>query len=261
MAANADAVAHAIVAAGSARWPALETDGDTVRLACARWPAPLSVLPEDPAETYLAIACLLDRGAALRAFETEYLAPALAAVRRRGLSSDDLAEVGQRVRVRLFVDRRADAPVILHCVGRGRLAALVRVVAVREAVRLRGQPQPTELTAERMAEPDLRGLDDARHRVAKRAFAEAAAELSARDRCLLHLHYVRDVGGARIAAMYAVHRSTAARWLESARLRLLEAFERRVRALVPDTEPRARYEAWFHSQLELSLSRILGAAA
>lgn len=256
----AETRAQALAAEGRRCWPDIKPS-PRLLAAVERW----SRLPERPGvdlrEVYLALACVEGSPAAMRLFEERYLdsvEPALAAQR---LGPDELAEVRQRVRIRLFVQQRDDLPVVMHYAGQGRLGGLVRVVMIREAVRLRSSPATAELTLEALdaRDPELAFTDGERQELARQLFARAAAALTGRERCLLRLHYVRGVSGAQIALMHGVHRATAVRWLESARLHLLQAFSRELRALAPELS-RGQHEqlaAWFNTHLELSLSRLL----
>ncbi|MCY0994660.1 hypothetical protein OV203_46475 [Nannocystis sp. ILAH1] len=264
MQSSADARVHAIVAAGRRDWPGIEL---TPRLeqAIERHAQTSALAVVDPAEVYLALACLEDSAAAMRLFERRYLASAEPALATYRLGPDELLEVRQRVRIRLFVQQRDGVPVILHYAGQGRLGGLVRVVLVREAVRLRSAATQAALTIEAIEprDPELALADDERQALSKQAFERAAARLSGRERCLLRLHYVRSVSGAAIAAMYGVHRATAVRWLESARLHLLQHLSTELRTLAPNLSPaqREQLETWFDTHLELSLSRVLATSS
>lgn len=253
------------LAEGARAWPRLSPSAVDVDQARRRYPELLASPPDDVGEVWLVLACLAGDAPSMRAFEARYLDPVEGVLRSRGLDADARAEVRQRVRVRLFVAQRDGAPVILHCAGRGRLGGLVHVTAIREAARLRAAARPSALTPETLGhvELDLRGLDHRRRALAKTAFERAAAGLERRDRTLLRLCYARGVSAARIAGMYGVHRATAARWLESARLRLLRSFCRELH----EVEPRMggaelrRFETWFDTNVELSLSRLFATAA
>ncbi len=233
--------------------------------ALQRWGEHFDRDRSDLGEVALTAAAASGHLRAMRAFEHAYVEPAAAVVRRRGLDADEVAEVLQRVRVRLFVDCRKGAPVIVGYAGEGRLAALVRVVAIREAIRLQTAPRAAPLALEDLSETQTRAIlhSPAHQRVAKQAFERAAKRLSQRDRSVLRLHYARGVKCARIAAMFGVHRVTAARWIESARSHLLQKFSTELRDLAPglSRSQRERFDAWFDTNVELSLSRVLASAA
>lgn len=259
---DTDRRAQLLAAAGARRWPDIKPS-PRLTAAIERWARRPERPDVDLGEVYLALACVEDCPAAMRIFEERYLASALPALGRLG--ADELAEVRQRVRIRLFVQQRDDLPVVLHYAGQGRLGGLVRVVMIREAARLRSAPAPAELTIEALdpADPELLVAAGERQELARQVFAEAAAALSGRERGLLRLHYVRGVSGAQIALMHGVHRATAVRWLESARLHLLQNFSRELRARAPglSREQHEQLAAWFNTNLELSLSRLLATEA
>lgn len=218
--------------------------------------------PADPAELFIAIACILDVRGAVQAFEKRYVDSAMSALRSYRLSPDEADEARQRMRVALFVDRRDDAPVLLQCAGYGRLGGLVRVVLVRAAMRLRSNKPLPDLPVELLADgADTHGLlaDDEHQVLLKAAFAHATAALDLRARTVLRLHYLRGVSGSQIGRMHGVHRGTAARWLASARNDLLREVHRYLLAEAPELEqwPAAKLRELVHSRLELSLSRIL----
>ncbi|MCY1062476.1 hypothetical protein [Nannocystis sp. SCPEA4] len=264
MSPSPDALAQTILAAGRRDWPGVELS-PRLEQAIARHARAAAHPVVDPGEVFLALACVEGSAAAMRLFERRYLASAEPALAIHRLAPDELVEVRQRVRIRLFVQQRDGLPVVLHYAGQGRLGGLVRVVLVREAVRLRTTAAPAELTIEAIdpRDPELVLADDERQALSKQAFERAAARLSGRERCLLRLHYVRNVSGTAIAAMYGVHRATAVRWLESARLHLLQHLSRELRALAPALSPaqREQLEAWFDTHLELSLSRVLATSS
>ena len=243
----------------AAAWPDIEPE------AVEALPSELLGEPTDPAERWLALACVAGSAAAMRAFEHRYLDSVEGALQQRGLSGDERAEVRQRVRVRLFVAKRDGIAVVLHYAGQGRLGGLVRVTAIREAARLRSGIQPRALAPDDLGgrELDLRVLDARQQRVAKIAFERAAAGLPRRDRTILRLHYARGVSGPRLAKMYGVHRGTAARWLESARLELARRFLDEVAGAAPElgAADRRRFDTWFRSNVELTLSRVFKTAA
>jgi RNA polymerase sigma-70 factor (ECF subfamily) len=56
----------------------------------------------------------------------------------------------------------------------------------------------------------------------EKAFSEAFRELTVQERNVLRLHFLDGLNIDRIGTLFQVHRSTAARWLASARERLME---------------------------------------
>jgi RNA polymerase sigma-70 factor (ECF subfamily) len=244
--------------------------------------------PIDAGELFLACACALGDRTAITAFEQRYFGAIPAALSRLSLGRDEIAEVEQILRVRLFVGARhstsvtpsndgtaeldgatepGEVPRVVAYAGGGQLGGLVRVAAIRAGLNLlrdRG----------RLATEGADGLDDvpisaddpelaqlkAQHRVAfKAAFERAVAGLEPRERSLLGLAIVRGLGIDRIGAIYGVHRATAARWVTNARTNLTRAVHQilaetlgiRGASAVDDLLPLVE------SQLELSLERLL----
>jgi RNA polymerase sigma-70 factor (ECF subfamily) len=130
-----------------------------------------------------------------------------------------------------------DDPGISRYAGKGELRAWVRVIAVREAVRLltergRGQLVDDERMFEAI-EPLARIEQDLikqEYRDAFRAaFTEAIQSLEPRDRLLLRQHAIDDLSIDEIGQLHGVHRATAARWIEQARQDLSKATQRLLR--------------------------------
>ncbi|MEZ4398482.1 MAG: sigma factor-like helix-turn-helix DNA-binding protein [Kofleriaceae bacterium] len=178
----------------------------------------------------LALAAALARGdaAALAAFEREIVPSIRGALVRFGRDSDFVDEALQRVRVKLLVGAPAR---IGEYRGRGRLAAWVQIVAIREALMMlrataREVPGDDELLRLGATDPAL-ARSSRRHQAAfAAAFQRALAELPERDRTYLRMGFVEGVGTDGLARLFRVHRVTAFRWLRDARAALLEATRR-----------------------------------
>lgn len=223
-----------------------------------------------PDELYLAAACALGDRAALAAFEQRYFGVIPAALSRLSLGRDEIAEVEQQLRIRLFVAEDSDTPRVVAYAGQGQLGGLVRVAAVRAGLNLlrdRGRlaSSPVGNSGDDLEDvpisgdnPELARLK-AQHRTAfKAAFEQAIASLEPRERSLLGLAIVKGLGIDRIGAIYGVHRATAARWVTSARANLTRAIHKLLatqlgvaQSSVDDLLPLVE------SQLELSLERLL----
>lgn len=235
----------------------------------------------DADELYLACACALGDRVALATFEQRYFAVVPAALSRLSLGRDEIAEVEQLLRVRLFVppqgadaDPADDAPGssarVVAYAGHGRLGGLVRVAAVRAGLNLlRDRGRLHGDASDGLEDVPISGDDPelarlkAQHRAAfKAAFEEAVAMLEPRERSLLGLAIVRGLGIDRIGAIYGVHRATAARWVAAARANLTRAVHRTLAARLGVRDATA--EALLplvESQLELSLDRLLRSRA
>jgi RNA polymerase sigma-70 factor (ECF subfamily) len=235
-------------------------DGDTletllaqvVQTAKTKWPT-IDLKPEQfipylarrlPAETppgqalgqlrtsdlYLACACALGDTEAIATFDTYCLSvidPALAAL---SIGADVASEVKQQLRRSLLV---ADdgPPEIADFAGRGDLRGWVRVMAVRAALQQtkrarRDVPVDDELferASSPQESPELAYLKGHYRSEFKAAVGEAMRSLAVRDRTLLRQHYLDELTIDELGTAYHVHRATAARWLESARQKIMQA--------------------------------------
>lgn len=216
-------------------------------------------------EVYLACACALREPAAITAFEARYFGVIGPALARMSLSRDQIDEVEQVLRVRLFVGDGTDPPRVVSYAGDGQLGGLVRVAAVRaglnvlrDAGKLERGDDGFEDLPQAADTPEQSQLK-AQQRVAfKAAFEDAIGALEPRDRSLLQLSLVKGHGIDRIAAIYAVHRATAARWLASARENLTTIVHKRLgERLDVSVDQLADLLPLVESQLELSLERLL----
>lgn len=223
----------------------------------------------DAAEVVLACACALGDSAAIAAFERAYFGVIPAALSRLALGRDEIAEIEQILRVRLFVaDPDADGavPRIVTYAGRGQLGGLLRVAAVRAGLNVLRDRGRLDLNADDGLEDVPIASDDpalarlkAQHRTAfKAAFEEAIASLEPRERSLLDLSIIKRLGIDRIGAIYGVHRATAARWVTSARDNLTRAVHRILGAKLGARESDLEnLLPLVESQIELSLERLL----
>lgn len=220
------AILRAHLAEARAAWPTLAWTDDEL----AAWlveqggeELEAKLASADPRDTVLCFAASRGDPEAHRLFDRHVIPHVAQALRRMTPDAATIDEVAQRVRVKLFVPKPGEryAPIAKFALG-GRLVGLVRVAAVREAVSLRRGDKPAAGPAvlERLVgvqDPELRIL---KHKYAaefEQAFAEAVTALAPRDRQLLRLHLSANASIDDIARMFKTHRSTAARWLTSAR--------------------------------------------
>jgi RNA polymerase sigma-70 factor (ECF subfamily) len=222
----------------------------------------------DDDEVGLAEAVSRGEPTALRTFESRYLVPVRGTLRAMTIGDADIADIEQTVRERLLVAEPGGKARLGDYAGQGRLGGLVRVAAVREALKLlrrRNRAPSDDDWLEDLSSPD----DDpalaqlkARHRAAfKEAFEDAVRQLTPREHTLLRLHLVRHESIDHIGAIYAVHRATAARWIEAAK-RQLRVLTNRVLAQRfdlrgPEFE---RVIELIESRIELSIERLLATA-
>lgn len=263
---------ESILRAGKAALPAIAAPADALaRLIATRLEGDDNPDALAADELYLAAACALGDRAALAAFEQRYFGVIPAALSRLSLSRDEIAEVTQQLRIRLFVAEGGDTPRVVAYAGQGQLGGLVRVAAVRAGLNLlrdrgrlggaSGGPDDGDDLEDvpiSSDNPELARLK-AQHRTAfKAAFEQAISSLEPRERSLLGLAIVKGLGIDRIGAIYGVHRATAARWVTAARANLTRALHKILavqlgveKSGVDDLLPLVE------SQLELSLERLL----
>lgn len=175
-------------------------------------------------EMDLVRACLRGDPEALATFEREVLPSVNRALARMALGAR-LDDVKQRVRQLLFVAPPGESPKIAAYTGRGRLAAFVRVIAVREAIDLLEKErrevacEPARIAAVPIAEddPELRYMKRTYRTAFKEAFERAFLSLPPRSQNLLRQHTLDGLTVVELGALYQVHHATAARWLVDVR--------------------------------------------
>lgn len=183
-------------------------------------------MDRDPltADRELATALAAGDSAALATFEEVIVPDIRGALVRFRRDDDFIAEVLQRVRVKLLVGAPAR---IAEYRGQGRLAAWIQIVAIREALVMirattREIPGDAELLRLSVTEPALARSSRAHKDKFEVAFQRALAELSDRDRTYLRMCFLEGLGTEELARLFRVHRVTAFRWLRDAREALLE---------------------------------------
>jgi RNA polymerase sigma-70 factor (ECF subfamily) len=187
-------------------------------------------------DLYLACACAQGDAAAIAAFESGYLREVAIAAAKLRAAPEIADEARQVVRELLFVARPERPAAIASYAGRGDLRGWVRVVAMREVLRL-CQRDRREIATDDDAlldalspasDPELEQLKERYRQAFAEAFAEAVRGLPARERKLLRLSVVDGLGVEAIGKRFEVHHATAARWLVRAREMLLEGTRTRL---------------------------------
>src|SRR5262245_5868251 len=180
------------------------------------------------ADLYLACACAQGDARAITAFEGHCLGSLDRTLARLGFGPDIIAEVKQYIRCRFLVAEHGRARIV-DFDGRGALRAWVRVIAVRQALRMirrshreSGGDDIEQLQAF-VAPPQLEAVKEHYGRAFTQAFACALRALPARDRTMLRQHVLDGLTIDQLGALYRLHRATAARSLERARRALLAA--------------------------------------
>jgi len=257
---------RALVEAGQAAWPDLKLEARVLaRFIRDRAGGELPP-PERAADLFIACACVEGLRGAVEALERAHgdvIRRVLARSDRTHVLVDDAHKV---VSERLFVGSAGTRPKIGDFAGRAPLRGWLAVVASRTVIDLRrrvdarreDEGSGTRSLAAVDDQPELAYLK-ARHR---REFSEAAraalAALSDRERSILRLNLVEGMSVDRLAALYKVGRSTAARWLAAARHSLHEQTRRELcaRLRLSDSEY-ASLAALVRSDLELSVNGLL----
>jgi RNA polymerase sigma-70 factor (ECF subfamily) len=227
-----------------------------------------------PADLYLACACARQVPGAIAAFDRDYMREVDVALQRMRIGPPRLHDVKQLVRQRLFVGGGAgQAPGRVHgkiaeYAGRGDLRRWVRSVAVRTCLNeMRKGRREILVDDEQLIAHHAIAGDDPELEYMKRtyahefraAFAEALAQLGAREQTLLRYHHVDGLNIDEIGAIYRIHRVTAFRWIEKAKELLarstLEALRSRLKLPASELDSVLRM---IRSQIHLSLVRHLG---
>jgi RNA polymerase sigma-70 factor (ECF subfamily) len=220
-----------------AAWPEFSlSDVLFVPFVAERLPLPPDDASIDALHTsdlYLACACAQGDAAAIEAFERRYGGDLRAACARSRAAPADVDEIAQRVREKLFACR---PPAIASYAGRGALIGWLRVVAAREALNARARGSKEQPAERDFFDAIVAGDDGAEIAYLKRSLGAelkaivlaALEELSNRERSLLRYAYCDGKNVDAIAAVFRVHRATAARWVCSARDRLVQRVHARL---------------------------------
>ncbi len=210
----------------AARWPQVRLDEALRELLVARLEA--AGADAKAADLLLALAAARGDAAALRELEALLAVQVDHFGRGGGLHAADRDELRQRVREQLLMGSGGSGPGLNGYSGRGELGAWLRVVVVREGLRLRRGARREEATDEAELEdvlpptgdPELAYLKQLYREAFDGALREALAELPAKDRLVLAQHFVDGLSIDRIGALHQAHRATAARWIAHARAQL-----------------------------------------
>ena len=258
-----------VVGRARAAWPDLPVDEQRFADFLGDRVAPADLELARAPDLWGACACGTGDGKAIGAVEVRYFPDVDAALRKMGLSADRIGEVKQGLRRVLFVGDPdvGVAPRITEYRGSGDLRAWLRVTAMRAALKLlrkenRETPTDDALLEARAHEddPELAYMKAAYRASFKTAFQEALDSLHARERTLLKQQIVDGLGIDELGALYQVHRATAARWVQSAREKLLTRTRRTfmLNARISSDECESIMRM-VRSQLDVSLHRRLGA--
>lgn len=218
-------------AQGRAAWPGLALDPVAFARHVARHAAGLEALVAlHAADFFLASACHLRVPGAAAAIEARHGAEVEAVLRSRNVPPAHRDDLRQRMWEKLLVGRPDAPPKIGAYAGRGPLAGWLRVAATRMALnflasarkdRLVPEPELDEARHPATQDPELSFLKSQYRETVEQALRDALAGLDTDARNVLRLYFLDRLGIDRIAAVYGIHRATAARWVMRGREALL----------------------------------------
>lgn len=173
--------------------------------------------------------------AAIEVIERQYLPDIARSLRPYSLSVSDVAEILQLLRHLLWASH-VPQPGTAPYSGRGELLGWLRITALRRAghITQKGRKH-VELSEQEALEENLAGSPElqllkAQYRDAFRhAFDAAMTNLTNKERNLLRYACMDGLSIDGIAAIYKVHRATAARWLTQTRETLLKQTKKNLR--------------------------------
>ena len=255
----------------SETWPTLALDrNDYVRYLAARLPA--SSLPSQALsglhtiDLYLACGCAQANEQAVAAFDAEYAPEMQRVLESQAVDPTRIDEVQQRLRTMLFVPKNGERKIEKYS-GKGRLFSWLRIVVLREAQALLVPENKFVAIEDALADapcvdddPELAFLKATYRQSFREAFAEALGTLSSEERNMMRHHHIEGLGVDKLAAIYGVHRATAARRVARSRMTLLEGTRRElVKRLRVDQGELDSIMRLIDSQLDASFHRLLDA--
>jgi RNA polymerase sigma-70 factor, ECF subfamily len=252
-----------VAKAAAAAWPGIEVgldvfmahlrerleDGDSRNLAKMH-----------AVDLYLACACLHGDVKAWRALEREHLRSVPSFIARIDSSPAFADDVKQRLGEKLANNAKGPGKLALYT-GRGPIGGWIRVAAVREAQNGKRRVRKTvELNEHGIAtadhDPEVALLKKRYAKEFTRAFKEVLATLENDERNVLSLHYLDGLTIEEVGKAYRVSRATAARWIASARDKIIERTQSALGDRLGKSAPRPQSMlAFVKSQLDLSLAR------
>ncbi len=256
----------AVVEAGVAAWP-------SIAVARAALDAHLANFEPSAfgADLYLVVACLAQDGKALELFDRELTAAARGAIASIDSNSAFIDEGVQKLRAALLVGENGP-PKLAAYGGRGPLRAWIGVAAARTALMMRRTRQrQREVSSESddwsralvsisTNDPELELLKRQYSEAFASAFHDAVALLEPRLRTVMRMSFVEGLSIDEIGATYAVHRATAARWIQRACEELFEQTRQLLgKRLALSATELDRMTSLVRSQLDVSVSQLLPA--
>jgi RNA polymerase sigma-70 factor, ECF subfamily len=221
-----------------------------------------------PADLYLAWGCARGDRAAIVAFERELGDQIRLALTKVDAPAQVKEDAVQILRERLWVAHGSRPPRVADYAGRGQLRRWVQAAAVRTCIDLVRQHRREIALDDRHAaalpaadaDPELAHLRRLYGPVFHESFEAAIARLDERQQTMLRHHLVDGLTIDDIGALYGVHRTTAYRWIDRARDRLVTGTRQEMVARLA-VEPREVDSILrvIRSEVHLSVKRYLAA--
>lgn len=188
-------------------------------------------------DLYLAWACARQDAVALAHLQTTYLRRLPTYLSNLRVTPADLDDIRQTLWIRLIIGEQKNGllrPRIADYSGSGALGAWLRIIAVREALRLghqageRFERPGSELdrVASPQCDPELKLLRTRHQEDVRGAFQDALSALPPTARSLLRLHFLEGATLDQVSTLLGVSRATATRRLAEIRLNLLHEMRR-----------------------------------
>ena len=189
----------------------------------------------------MAAACAAGDPGAIAAFEQQHVRSMRPSVSRVALRPDQLDELRQTLRVRLLT---GPTPKIRQYKGNGPLGAWIRVTAARIALELQeatsrhgrdlGSDAAMNALVASDGNPELMAAKAQHREMFKRELQRCFRELDEREKTLLRMHYLHDMGIDEMSGILRVHRATVARWLVALRKRIFDQLCGRLQIKLPE---------------------------
>lgn len=217
-------------------------------------------------DLYLACACAHGVDAAVQAFDQIVLRRVPEFLSGMVSSPEFSDEVRQELRTGLLVHSDRGRAKIATYSGRGSLVSWARIIAVREAVRLKQRGNQVRELDEDVwsialtgdADPELDYLKRRYKPAFEQVLGEVVGGLSGRQRTLLRLRYGGRLSTSKLAAMYKVNQSTISRWLQECHQVLRRQIEVLLRQRIGlNTSEFESLSRLVRSQLHVSLAKLL----
>lgn len=253
---------HALYAQGRDTWPQIDVDLSAFSHYVTARVALGEIDRRHAGDLYLSVACAGGDARAITLVDERYIArlvSALPAFVQRPAADD----VVQLVRLRFLVGEHGAPPRIGAFDGTTSLATWLRIAAIRIAISLyRKQHREAAIddvdAVADAPDPELALLQRQYGAEFRAAFRNGFVSLTPRERNLIRLHIVDRLGIDGIAALYGVHRATAARRLARARGILIKRLRNELQArLQLDRTQLNGVLALLQGKLELSLRLFL----